>query len=102
MVQPLFLFRYVITTFAPYSIHFRPTENAPHKCISREKSNRAREQAIDQAGQKAVAEEQHARNESFNVQSCRVIPHAVGEDPKCAGATNEEALPPPMVVLDEC
>jgi hypothetical protein len=85
---------------APQSIHFRPTENAPNKCVSREKPNRAREQTIDQARQKAVAEEQHARNESLNVQSCRIIPHAVGEDPKCTGPADEEALPPPVVVLE--
>ena len=83
------------------SIHFRPAEDAPNKCISREKPYRAREQTVDQAGQKAVAEKQHARNEAFNVQLCRVVPDAVGEDPKGAGAANEEALPPPVVVLEE-
>ena len=102
MVQVAVSMRTCDSHLAPESIHFCPTENAPHKCISCEKPNRAREQTIDQARQKAVAEEQHARDESLNVQSCRVIPHAVGEDPKCAGAANEEALPPPMVVLDEC
>jgi hypothetical protein len=83
------------------SIHLGPAEDAPNKCISREKADRAREQAVDQAGQKAVAEEQHARHEALNVQSRRVVPHTVDEDPKCTGAADKEALPPPMVVLEE-
>jgi hypothetical protein len=84
----------------PQSIYLRPAKNASNKCISREKPNRAREQTIDQARQKAVAEEQHARNESLNMQPSRVVPDAVGEDPEGTGAADEEALPPPVVVLE--
>lgn len=83
-------------------IYLGPAKNAPHKCISRKKADRAGEQAVDQTGQEAVAEEQQARNQADNVQPRRVVPDAVGEDPEGAGAADEEALPPPVVVLHTC
>ena len=81
------------------SIHLGSREYAPHKCIRRQKPNRPCKQPIYQASQETVAEEQHARNESLDVQLCGIIPHAVHEDPEGAGSTDEEALPPPVVVF---
>lgn len=84
----------------PTLIDLCPAKNAPHKCISRKKADRAGEQAVDQAGQEAVAEKQYARNETVNVQPGRVVPDTVGEDPEGAGTADDEALPPPVVVLE--
>ncbi len=71
----------------------------PNKCIRRKKPNRTRQKAIHHAGKEAVAEEEDAGDEPSNVQSSSVVPDAVDKHPECTASPNEEALPPPMVVL---
>ena len=71
----------------------------PDEHVSRQESNRARQETIHGARQEAVAEEQQTRYEASDVEVENEVPHAVAKHPECAAATREEALPPPVVVL---
>ena len=73
--------------------------DSPHERVSREEPHGPGQQAVDRAGQQAVAEEEHARYEALDVQFRPVEPDAVHEDPDGRAGPDEDGLPPPVVVF---
>jgi len=73
--------------------------NAPDKCICREEAHRPRQEPVYSARQQAVAEEEDPGDEALDVELRKVVPRAVQEDPDGTSASDEEGLPPPMVIL---
>ena len=73
--------------------------NAPDKCVCCQEPNRARQKPVHSTSQQAVAKEQHARNEPLNIKFSKIVPGTVKENPESTASTDEEGLPPPVVVL---
>lgn len=76
------------------------TINTSDKRIGGQKSNSSCQEAVNSTGKEAIAEEEQAGHKSGDVELEQVVPDTVGKDPKCAAATSEETLPPPMIVLE--
>lgn len=61
--------------------------NPLDKSISRQKSNRPRQQSIHSTSQEAIAEEKQTRHEACDMQLDKVVPDAVREHPEGAAAS---------------
>ncbi len=72
---------------------------SPYKCICCQKAHRTRQQPVHCARQKAIAEEQEARDEAVDIEFGVVEDDAVEENPERAAAANKDGLPPPIVIL---
>ena len=81
-------------------INFDRTVDPPNKGICGQEPDSACQQAIHGTCEETVAEEEQSRHKAGDVQLEHIVPDAVGEDPKSTAATCQEALPPPMVVLE--
>lgn len=73
--------------------------NPPDKSICSQEPDSASQKEIHNTGQEAVAEKQQARDKPGDVQLEKIVPDAVGKNPKCAAASCQEALPPPVIIL---
>ena len=81
------------------SIHLDSPINPPHKRIRRQKPHRPRQQPINAARQKAIIKEQQSRNKPRNLELGIIKHDAIAKDPEARTSTNEDALPPPVVVF---